>query len=166
MNSKVKVKADPAGNVVVPSKNNSIWGHIRVVQERVVIDERGFARLKNVSALIPGLLKDLKSFNWKADQEIKGTIIVKEQLEPFNPKEPERDYKIAGKTNIPCCIDGQPMYRKAFYSTNPEALDVFIIDENGNTVSHNNVDDIRAAYLELAEQDAQKETQEQDLNIM
>jgi hypothetical protein len=58
------------------------------------------------------------------------------------------------------------MYRKAFYNTNAEALDVFIIDEHGNTVSHNNVDDIRAAYLELAEQDAQKQTEETDLNIM
>jgi len=166
MNSKVKVKADPAGNVVAPSKNNSIWGHIRVVQERVVIDERGFARLKNVSALIPGLIKDLKSFNWKAEQELKGTIIVKEQLEPFNPKEPERDYKIAGKTNIPCCIDGQPMYRKAFYSTNPDAQDVFILDEAGNPVSHNNVDDIRAAYIELAEQESDKQTETQDLSLM
>lgn len=166
MNSKVKVTADAAGNVVVPSKNNSIWGHIRVVQDRVVIDDRGFARLRSVSALIPGLIKDLKAFNWKADQELKGTIIIKEQLEPFNPKEPERDYKIAGRTGIPCCIDGQPIYRKAFYSTNAEASDVFITDEFGNIVSHNNVDDIRAAYLELAEQDSLKESESQDLNIM
>ena len=66
MNSKVKVTADAIGNVVIPSKNNADWGHIRVQQERIVIDERGIARKKTVSALIPGLINDLKSFGWKA----------------------------------------------------------------------------------------------------
>jgi hypothetical protein len=151
MNSKVKVTADAAGNVVVPSKNNPEWGHIRVEQDRMVTDERGFARRKKVSALIPGLIKDLKHFGFKAGQEIEGTIIFKEQLDAFNPKEPARDYKIAGKTAVVCCIDGQPIYRKTFYKEDAKAKDVHILDEEGNPMSHNNGDAIRAAYAELAE---------------
>lgn len=152
---KVKVTADAAKNVVVPSKNNPEWGHIRVVQERIIVDDRGFARKKPVSALIPGLIGDLKAFNWKADQEVKGTIIFKEQLVPFNPKDPDRDYKVAGKTGVVCCIDGQPIYRKTFYNADPDAKDVHILDDHGNPVSHNNGDAIRAAYAELAEKEKQ-----------
>jgi hypothetical protein len=151
----VVVTADAAKNVVVPSKNNPEWGHIRVIQDRIIVDDRGFARKKGVSALIPGLITDLKSFNWKADQKIKGTVIFKEQLEPFNPKDPDRDYKVAGKTGVVCCIDGQPIYRKTFYYTNSDAKDVHILDEHGNPVSHNNGDAIRAAYAELAEKEKQ-----------
>jgi hypothetical protein len=150
MKSKVIVTADAAGNVVVPSSNNSEWGHIRVTQKRVVIDERGFARPKTASALIAGLVKDLKDFGWKAGQELDGTIYYKEQLEPFNKKEPKRDMKVAGKTGIPCCIDGQVIYRKGFYTTNPNQDDVFIIDEYGCIVSHDNGDAIREAYRNLS----------------
>lgn len=142
-----------SGNVVIPSKNNAKWGHIRVEQHRIIIDERGFGRMKPVSALIPGLIKDLKRFGWFEGQELMGTIVFKEQLTPFNKKEPQRDYKIAGKTGIVCCIDGSPIYRKTFYSPNPNAQDVFILDALGNPMSHTNGDEIRLAYKEMAEAD-------------
>jgi hypothetical protein len=140
-----------SGNVVIPSRQNAKWGHIRVEQERIIIDEKGFGRMKQVSALIPGLIKDLRRFNWHEGQELKGTIIFKEQMMPFNPKEPQRDYKIAGKTGIVCCIDGSPIYRKTFYSANPDAQDVLILDARGNPISHTNGDEIRLAYKQLAE---------------
>tara|TARA_B110000503_G_C7081077_1_gene385171 strand:+ start:632 stop:1126 length:495 start_codon:yes stop_codon:yes gene_type:complete len=159
MNSKVKVTADAVGNVVIPSKNNAAWGHIRVEQERIVIDERGFARKKRVSALIPGLINDLKSFDWKVGQELKGNIIFKEQCTPFNPRDPERDYKIAGRTGIVCCIFGEPIYRKTFYNTNPEAQDVQILDENKNPISHTNGEEIRIAYKQITEQDVTLENE-------
>lgn len=143
MNSKVKVTADAAGNVIVPSKKNPEWGHIRVEQTRMIIDERGFARRKTVSALIPGTIADLKGFGWSKDQEIEGKIIIKERLEPFNTENPERDYKIAGETKVVCCLDGQPIYRKSFYTLNMNAYD--------ETIEHNNGDAIKAAYAELAD---------------
>jgi len=164
MNSKVKVTADPAGNVVIPSKNNSDWGHIRVTQERLLADDRGFVRNKTISALIPGLVVDLKRYGWKKDQEVEGTIIFKEQLTPFNTKEPERDYKVAGKTNVVCCIDGQPIYRKTFYKEDPKAKDVHILDEQGNPVSHNNGDEIKAAYKAITEKE--KAAAEQGMDKM
>lgn len=152
MNSKVKVTADEAGNVIIPSKNNQDWGHIRVEQNRIVIDDRGFGRTRRVSALVQGLISELKSFGWKNGQELDGNIIFKEQLTPFNKKDPNRDYKIAGKTGIVCCIDGEPIYRKTFYSTKANAEDQYILDENGQPMTHNNTAEIRAAYAELAEQ--------------
>ena len=138
MDSKVKVTADEAGNVVILSKNNPEWAHIRVEQKRIVVDDNGFARRKTISALVHGTVEDLKSFDWKKDQEIPGKIIFKESLEPFNANEPDRDYKIAGKTGVVCCQDGQPIYRKTFYTTNASAEDV--------SVPHNNGDAIKEAY--------------------
>lgn len=139
MNSKVKVTAEEVtGNVVVVSKNNPEWGHIRVEQSRTMIDDNGFVRKRNISALIHGTVEDLKSFKWANSQEVPGKIIAKESLEPFNMNQPERDYKIAGKTGIVCCQDGQPIYRKTFYTLNSSAEDVL--------VAHNNIEDIRAAY--------------------
>ena len=143
MNSKVKVTADEAGNVVIVSKNNPEWAHIRLEQSRIVIDDNGFARKRVISALLHGTVEDLKSFNWKKDQEIAGKIVFKESLEPFNAGQPERDYKIAGKTGIVCCQDAQPIYRKTFYTLSSVAEDV--------SVAHNNIEDIRAAYAAAPE---------------
>jgi hypothetical protein len=139
MDSKVKVTADEVtGSVIVTSKNNPEWAHIRVEQSRIVIDDNGFARKKTISALVHGTVEDLRSFGWNRGQELPGKIIFKESLEPFNTREPERDYKVAGKTGIICCQDGQPIYRKTFYTLKMDAQDV--------SVAHNNVEDIRAAY--------------------
>jgi hypothetical protein len=139
--SKVIVTADKADNVIVPSKKNPEWGHIRVEQIRMVVDDRGFARKKPVSALIHGTVSDLKGFGWVKGQEVEGKVIIKEQLIPFNEKDPERDYKIAGETGIVCCVDDQPIYRKAFYTTNEKAGDVF--------EAHTNTDAIKEAYNKL-----------------
>ena len=140
---KVIVTADAAGNVIVPSKNNPEWGHIRVTQLRMVVDDNGFARPKSMSALILGKVEDLKSFGYVKGQEIEGKITFEERLTPFNTEDPERDYKRAGKTGIVCCQDGAPIYRKNFYRQDAEAVDV--------CVEHTNGDDIKAAYALLKE---------------
>lgn len=145
--SKVRVTADAAGMVIIPSKNNPEWAHIRVVQDRMIVDENGFARKKTLSALIIGLVEDLKCYGWKKDQEIEGRVMFKERLEPFNTKEPDRDYKKAGKTGIVCCQDGQPIYRKNFYGL-ANATDV--------CVEHTNGDNIKAAYARLKEEEGEK----------
>ncbi len=150
MNSRVKVTADPAGNVIIASTSNPDWGYIRVEQNRMIIDERGFARKKTVSALIPGKLEDLKAFGWTANQEVEGKIVVKERLTPFNEDQPERDYKIAGDTGIVCCQYGEPIYRKAFYTLNMNAYD--------ETIEHTNGEDIKAAYAELVESKGKSES--------
>lgn len=145
MDSKVKVTADETGAVITVSKNNSKWAHYRLEQSRVIIDDNGFARRKPITALVHGTVEDLKSFGWKAGQELEGKIIFKESLTPFNTKEPERDYKRAGKTGIICRQDDQPIYRKTFYTLNARAEDV--------SVPHTNIEEIRAAYASEEEED-------------
>jgi len=146
MDSKVVVTADAAGNVIIRSSKNPTYGHIRVEQTRMIVDETGFARKKKLSALIPGTIEDLKSFNWTANQVIEGKIVIKESLTPFNKYEPERDYKVAGQSQVVCRNDEQPIYRKHFYSLSPNSEDVL--------VAHTNGEEIQAAYAVLKEHDA------------
>ena len=143
---KITVTGDDKNNVVIKSKNNPEYGHIRVTQLRPVFDEKGFLRPKNLSALIPGLIGDLKMLKWTVNQEVSGRIIIKEQLAPFNPKDPDKDLKIAGKTGITCVADGQPIYRKTFFTTSQDAPDVL--------VAHTNGEEIKAAYEKLEKEGA------------
>ncbi len=148
MISKVKVTGDELGHVVIQSKNNPEWGHIRVTQRRIFFED-GFARVKEMSALIAGRMEDLSSFGWRVGQEIDGKIVVKESLTPFNKKDPNKDLKVAGVTGIICRIDDQPVYRKTVYTADTSAEDEHIRDEFGNVITHNNVDEIREAYQTL-----------------
>ena len=138
MNAKVKVCGDEAGQVIVKSQNNPEYGHIRVEQSRMVIDDGGFAKRKKISALIPGTIEDLKGFDWRVGEEVPGQIIIKESLIPFNPKDPERDFKIAGASGVLCTKGGSPIYRKHFYSLNPNACDIL--------EQHDNTEEIQSAY--------------------
>ena len=77
MNSKVKVTADAAGNVIVQSVNNPEFGYIRVEQEKVLFSDSGFMERKVISALVHGQLKDLsflKSFQTKSSTPSGGSI--------------------------------------------------------------------------------------------
>jgi len=134
----VTITADQFGNVIVPSENNAEWGHVRVEQTRVQIDEKGFLRRTNMSALIHGKVEELSQVGFFKGQKLPGKIVVMESLEPFNTKDPVRDYKVAGTTGIVCCVDGQPIYRKTFYREDPNSQD--------ELQAHNNTEDIKSAY--------------------
>jgi len=139
MNSKVVVLSDEETKAVVNvSANNPEYGYIRVQQIRTMIDDNGFLRRKPVSALMPGLVEDLKGCKYYAGQELDGKIVVQEALEPFNTKNPERDLKIAGETGIVCSLGGLPIYRRtkmSFSSTDEDTL-----------IKHDNVEQLREAY--------------------
>jgi len=136
--SKVLVTAKD-GHVIVKSVNNGVYGHIRVEQVRSTIDDStGFAKMKKISALVPGTIKDLKGFGWKDADEISGKIRIVERLNPFNKKDPDRDLKIAGKSGVVCEKDGQPIYRKHFFTFNLDLADALI--------AHTNEDEIREMY--------------------
>jgi hypothetical protein len=138
MNSKVTVIADETTGAVVNPSNNPQFGYVRVQQIRTMIDDNGFLRRKPVSALIPGLLSELKESNFYAGQQLDGTIVVEESLTPFNDKTPERDLKIAGETGIVCTLGGLPIYRRTKVSFTNNAQDTLI--------KHDNVEELRAAY--------------------
>ena len=140
MNTKVVVIADETtGAVVNVSENNPEWGYVRVKQTRILADEKsGFLRAKTVTALMPGLVEDLKAAEFYAGQTLTGKIVIEESLTPFNKKNPEKDLKIAGKTGIVCTVGGQPIYRRTKFSFNTQAEDTY--------QQHDNVEELRAAY--------------------
>lgn len=140
MNSKVKVVADATSNaVIIVSENNPQWGYVRLEQVRTIIDDNGFINRKTMSCLLKGPVDTLKDSGFYAGQELPGTIVIEESLEPFNKKNPERDYKIAGDTGIICRKEGAPIYRRTKYVPTPNAAD-------GTMVEHTNIEELRAAY--------------------
>lgn len=138
MNSKVFVVADNDGSIITVSRSNPEWGHIRVEQFRLMVDEKGFGRTQRLQALIPGKVAELSAFQFEKGQEIPGKIVVKESVIPFNPKNPERDVKIAGTSGVVCKLGEEVIYRKNFYTENADAHD--------ETIEHTNQEEILAAY--------------------
>jgi hypothetical protein len=136
--SKVVVVANEEGNVVQTSENNSEFGHIRVEQVRAIIDDRGWVNRKKYVALIAGKTEDLEALEYRNGQELEGKIIVKESLNPFNSKSPDRDLKYAGTSGIVCVQGTSPIYRKCVYT-----LDV---NANDELIQHTNVEEIKEAF--------------------
>jgi hypothetical protein len=157
MNSTVKVVADATtGAVVRVSENNPDFASVRVEQTRMVIGNNNFIERKTVSALLQGSTTDLSLMGFYAGQELPGTIVIEESLAPFNKKNPERDLKIAGETGIICSVGGQPIYRRAVFSTASNATDTLI--------KHDNVEQLRSAYSS-ANSSAIRNAAGQDFNI-
>jgi hypothetical protein len=139
MNSKVIVLADDTtGAVVNVSENNPDYGYIRVSQVRTVVDDNGFLRRKQITALMPALVADLQEMKLFANQQLDGKIVVEESLEPFNTKAPQRDLKVAGETGIVCTLGGLPIYRRTKFTFDSNASDI--------SVRHDNIEELRNAY--------------------
>ena len=139
--NKVTVNANKDGNLISISKNNPLWGWIRLTQSRNIISEDGVLKVRNISALVQGWTKDLNTLGWEDGMELPGNIIFKDSLTPFDNRNPERDLKIAGESMVVLKKDDQPIYRKYFYTVSPTAEDVY--------VAHDNADEIREAYAAL-----------------
>lgn len=144
MENKVRVVADELGNPIVQTSNPEI-GYVKL-EQNVKTFENGWLRNQKRTALIFGKIEDLKSFNFKQNQELDGKIVINESFTPFNASNAERELKIAGKTGIHCHVDGQPIYRISRYTTNLEEQDVFI--------QHNNTEEIREALQNLKESES------------
>lgn len=134
-NKTVKVKGDSRNNVITISEKNPEFGWLTVEQETFQINDRGWLKSSTRTALIHGVVKDLEKCGYEAGNEIPGKIVVVESLTPFNKENPDADLKIAGTSGVICRVDDQPIYRKAFFTTNQNAFDEFI--------SHTNTDEIR-----------------------
>lgn len=139
MNSKVIVLADDTtGAVVNVSENNPKYGYVRISQVRTVVDDNGFLRRKNITALMPALVTDLQDMHLFSGQALDGKIVFEESLTPFNDKTPERDLKVAGETGIVCTVGGLPIFRRTKFSFDSSASDI--------SIKHDNVDELRNAY--------------------
>ena len=141
----VLVTADKLGNAIVPSKENPEWGHVRVEHKRFIVEE-GFGRTKTLSALIHAPIVELQAQGFHKGQELAGKIIFKESLTPFNKKNPEKDYKMAGTSGVVCKYNNQPIYRKTFYVQDVNTSDVPLMTEDGELLKHTNTEEIKAAY--------------------
>jgi len=153
---KVTVTADKeTGQAIVLSKKNPDYGYVRVSQTRTVIDDRGWIKNKPVAALILGSVAELQKAGFSAGQELEGKIVIREQVVPFNKKDPEKaekDLKIAGDTEIVCVFTGEldgesytdaPIYRKSFYTQKSDMEDTLL--------DHSNKEVIKAAYAKSLE---------------
>lgn len=136
--NRVTVLADDMGCVIRVSQSNPEYGFIRLQQQRVQFTSGGWVKSTNVSTLLHGKVEDLESLNFQANQEIAGKIVIKEQTEPFNPNNPDRDLKYAGDTGVICCAYGEPIYRKTFFTTNTEEGDVLIAHTNSDAIREAN----------------------------
>lgn len=158
MNSTVKVVADATtGAVVKVSESNPEFASVRLEQTRMVIGNNNFIERKTVSTLLQGSTADLTAMNFYAGQDLPGTIVIEESLTPFNKKNPERDLKIAGETGIVCTVGGQPIYRRAIFSSASNAQDTL--------VKHDNVEQLRSAYSQSNNTAAIKAAAGQEFNI-
>ena len=128
--AKVTVTGDEYGNVIHVSEDKPEYGYIRVEQVVNVVSETGWFKPTKRSALIKGLVEDLKQGGFYKNQELPGKIIVKESLTPFNSENPDKNLKIAGDTGIICRVDDQPIYRDTFYTTNLDAADQLIMHDD------------------------------------
>lgn len=144
MSESVKVVASKSGEVITVSKNPEV-GYIMVKQSRNMFNAQGWLEKTSVCALIHGKIKDLKGLDFKVGQELPGSIIVKERLYPFNKQNPDSHLKIAGDTGIVCSVNGESIYRKAFYTQDSTLSDELI--------EHDNKEEIREAILALEDND-------------
>lgn len=126
----VRVKEDAQGSLIGISNNNPEYGYIRVESTVREIREGGWLKYTRRSALIKGLVEDLKQAGFKAGEEITGQIIVKESLEPFNPENPEKNLKRAGSDGVILTREGKPIYRETFFTVDPYKEDEFIAHDN------------------------------------
>lgn len=144
MYSKVTTLPDANGLVVRQSPNNPEYGYVVLKQTRTMIQTNpnnpksvGWLQTKNVTTLIKGKVDELQAMNFTKDTVLPGKIVIRESTTPFSEENPDQHLKIAGATGIICCIQGQPIYKMTYYTTDENEVD--------ELVQHDNVEEIRAA---------------------
>ena len=154
-NQSVVIVKDDMNNAIRVSKNNAEYAHIRLSQERTMINSNGWLQTKQVTALIHGKTEELIASGIKKFKKLPGNIVIKESLTPFNKNNPDRDLKMAGNTGIVCCIDGQPIYRTTKYDATGTQEDELIAHNNGESIREANaasMEDLMAAKVSDTEE--------------
>tara|TARA_Y100001938_G_scaffold138313_1_gene203597 strand:- start:2293 stop:2943 length:651 start_codon:yes stop_codon:yes gene_type:complete len=131
-NKPVTIVKDDMGNVIRVSKRNAEYAHVRLTQEKTVINN-GWINVKTVSTLIHGKTEELIASGIKKYKKLPGNIVIQESLEGE-----ERNLKMAGKTDVVCCLDGQPIYRTTKYDATGMLEDTFIAHNNGQAIKEAN----------------------------
>ena len=170
--STVKIDADELGNVIRQSSKNPDYGFIRLTQKRRMIGANNFVNVKQLSTLIHGKIEDLEETGLQHTKEINGKIYVIEQTTPFNEENPDIDLKMAGTTGIICATsDGEPIYRKTFYSEDENVSDILVPHANGDAIREANgtstkiMDEVKATK-QVDLEDAISEVEEEEEAIV
>jgi DNA polymerase-3 subunit epsilon len=127
--SRVYVGGDDMGNVITLSKNNPKYGSVTLIQDSVAYNGMTY---DTRSTIVMGLTAALEDLNLKVGEILEGKIVVREQTTPFIDE--SRDLKVDSLTGIVFSVNGQPIYRKTFYTDNMDEQDIF--------VQHDNIDEI------------------------
>ena len=147
MQNKVQIVPDELGNVIRMS-NNPEFGYVRLSQNSHKVTN-GFVKKIPLTTLLHGELESLRSMDIQNKTELSGKIIVKEQLIPFSTDNSDRDYKIAGNTGIICCVHGEPIYRKTFFTEDVTAENILLDHTNGDAIRSANNAPVDAKMLKI-----------------
>lgn len=147
MQNKVQIVPDELGNVIRMS-NNPEFGYVRLSQDSHKVTN-GFVKRIPLTTLLHGELESLRSMDIQNKTELSGKIIVKEQLTPFSTDNSDRDYKIAGNTGIICCVHGEPIYRKTFFTEDVTAENILLDHTNGDAIRSANNAPVDAKMLKI-----------------
>tara|TARA_B110000914_G_C15497384_1_gene464013 strand:+ start:991 stop:1611 length:621 start_codon:yes stop_codon:yes gene_type:complete len=147
MQNKVQIVPDELGNVIRMS-NNPEFGYVRLSQDSHKVTN-GFVKKIPLTTLLHGELESLRSMDIQNKTELSGKIVVKEQLIPFSTDNSDRDYKIAGNTGIICCVHGEPIYRKTFFTEDVTAENILLDHTNGDAIRSANNAPVDAKMLKI-----------------
>ncbi len=139
-NKPVTIVKDDMGNTIRVSKRNAEYAHVRLTQEKTMINN-GWINVKTISTLIHGKTEELIASGIKKYKKLPGNIVVQESFDGD-----ERNLKLAGKTDVVCCLDGQPIYRTTKYDATGMLEDALIAHNNGQALREANA--ANAASLE------------------
>tara|TARA_R110000803_G_scaffold73878_2_gene137809 strand:+ start:868 stop:1377 length:510 start_codon:yes stop_codon:yes gene_type:complete len=161
--TKVTVVPDENGNNIRQSKNPE-YGFVRIVQEAASFGGRnGWANTSNRSALIKGKMEALEQLGLAKAKKLDGKIIILESTTAFNPKDPDRDLKIAGSTGIICCTaDGEPIFRTTYYDPTGSDVDELVAHANGDAIREANNQGAEAIVKEEFTSDVEEEVEEEE----
>lgn len=134
----VTVLTNREGEVVSVSQKNNTYGWVMVESIQPTFNEQGFMRLGKRVAFIAGTVSDLRAFNLSDGQELPGQIVIREQIEPLDATNPEAGMKYpnsaAKEAELVCVVDGEPVYRKVFYTPDMTKQDILVQHDNGDEI--------------------------------
>ena len=166
----VVICKDDQKNVIRVSKNNPLYAHVRLTQERSWISANGWFTVREISTLIQGETAKLKASGIGRKSKLPGNIYIKEQLTPFSKDDPKRDLKFAGKTGVTCkAVDPETgeivdIYRKTFYDATGTSEDTLIEHINGDEIRKANRQDSASINKMIEKAVADREESQEEVN--
>ena len=155
----VTIVPDEQGNAIRVSKTNAEYAHIRLVQQKVFFNTQGWVDNKSRSTLVHGKLEDLKAMGFEPGQELSGNIVIREQTEPFNSSNPDRDLKVAGDTGIVCVgVNPETGEEKMFFPLDNVREKVYYMGINEKSL-------LDGAYFSKLKKSMREKAEQEDVKI-